>query len=379
MRLPLRPSLIASLLVACSSDSSSQPDTTATAGAESTGAAGSSTGAAETGGPSTSGAGETASVDETGAVDSSGGTASGESGSGTAATDGSGTAADAVCGDGVITGDETCEGEDFAGISCQTLGFTNGALTCGDNCRYSSANCSTCGDGLTSGAETCDGPLGPNYTCANAGFTAGSVTCNFVTCTLDTSDCSLCGNGIIEGPEACDSDNLSGASCASLGFDGGELACSASCQLELASCDGGGYTQDFEGGSLPPEFSTSGSALWFVSASGAIEGGFSAQNGNIGNSQESSLFLDVVFAVAGTVEFQHAESTEDNYDYLQFYIDGVQQDEWSGILAPAQASFPITAGAHTLEWRYHKDTSLDEGSDTVWVDAIELVGGVPTG
>ncbi len=323
--------------------------------------------------------GETA-ADESGASDGTAslGTSDGEGSSGSSGAAESGTTADAVCGDGMITGDETCEAEDFAGVSCKTLGFANGALTCGDDCQYSSANCSTCGDGLTSGEETCDGPLGPAFDCASAGFTTGAVTCDVATCTLDTSGCSLCGDAVIEGPESCDSDNFGAQTCAGFGFDGGSLECSAGCQLTFASCEGGGYTEDFEGGVLPANFATSGSANWIVANTGAIEGSFSAHSGTIGHGQATVLTFEVNFFMAGTVEFRHAESTEDGFDFLRFYIDGVMQEEWSGILAAQDESYAVAAGAHTFEWRYEKDFSIDEGTDTVWVDLIVLVGGIPT-
>ena len=41
------------------------------------------------------------------------------------------------------------------------------------------------------------------------------------------------------------------------------------------------------------------------------------------------------------------------------------------------ANFPVAAGMHTLEWRYAKDGSIASGSDTVWVDDITLIPGVP--
>ena len=36
------------------------------------------------------------------------------------------------------------------------------------------------------------------------------------------------------------------------------------------------------------------------------------------------------------------------------------------------SSFPITKGTHTIEWRYSKDYSYDEGEDCAWVDMISF-------
>ncbi|MEZ5195359.1 MAG: hypothetical protein R2764_02845 [Bacteroidales bacterium] len=38
--------------------------------------------------------------------------------------------------------------------------------------------------------------------------------------------------------------------------------------------------------------------------------------------------------------------SESNYDYLRFYIDGVQQEQWSGSVAWGQVSYPVSEGAH---------------------------------
>ena len=65
---------------------------------------------------------------------------------------------------------------------------------------------------------------------------------------------------------------------------------------------------------------------------------------------------------------------EQDYDYLQFYIDGNKQGEWSGIdNSWSFVSFPVTVGNHDLQWEYDKDSSADDGQDCAWLDYI--VGG----
>jgi len=286
-----------------------------------------------------------------------------------------------VCGDGMLSPDEVCDGDLFGEKDCASIGFQSGDLLCNESCQgYSTENCYICGNGALEPAEQCDGPVDDDVTCETEGFTEGEISCNMATCQFDTGGCSLCGDGVAEANEVCDGDDLLGMDCAAIGFEMGELGCNAdTCSYDFTGCSGGQYLQDFEGGALPPEFTTSGSANWSVTNSNPIAGTFSAVSGNIGNSQASNLTLAVTYAIAGTVEFTHEESTEDNWDYLEFHIDGVLQEEWSGVLAAQVESYPVGAGAHTLEWRYTKDGSLDEGSDEVWVDDIALTGGVPTG
>ena len=65
-------------------------------------------------------------------------------------------------------------------------------------------------------------------------------------------------------------------------------------------------------------------------------------------------------------------SSEANYDFLVFYIDGVKQNSWSGDYSNVAVSFPIAAGTHKLLWSYEKDSSLAVGSDAAWIDEVTL-------
>ena len=286
-----------------------------------------------------------------------------------------------MCGNGVREGDEVCDGEDFGELSCQMQGFTAGALVCGESCmNYATEGCYSCGNGMLEPTEDCEPPLGPEVTCMTAGFTEGTIACDMATCQYDTSGCSLCGNGIVEGTEPCDADDLAGMTCAGMGYEGGTLACElAACAFDVSGCTGGMYVQDFEGGAIPTEFASSGTAVWIVDSGNPIAGSFSAASGVITHSQTSGLTLAVNYTMAGTVAFTHEESSETSYDYLQFYVDGAMQQQWSGINAAQMASYPVAAGNHTFEWRYSKDGSVNSGSDRVWVDDIVLDGGSPTG
>jgi len=94
-----------------------------------------------------------------------------------------------------------------------------------------------CGDGLVSRGEECDGEALDGKTCASEGFASGLLKC--AQCHLDTSKCSFCGNDAINPGEECDGSDLGGRSCAGLGFTGGTLACSDDdrCELSTAGCD----------------------------------------------------------------------------------------------------------------------------------------------
>ena len=72
-----------------------------------------------------------------------------------------------------------------------------------------------------------------------------------------------------------------------------------------------------------------------------------------------------------TVSFSYRTSTESGYDYLNVLVDGVAQGSgWSGTTSWTSTSVPISAGTHTVMFRYSKDSSVSSGSDAVWIDDV---------
>ncbi|MBC8487123.1 MAG: hypothetical protein H8D45_13930 [Bacteroidetes bacterium] len=129
--------------------------------------------------------------------------------------------------------------------------------------------------------------------------------------------------------------------------------------------------EDWETGDFskfPWEFS--GDANFSVVTESPYEGAFCAKSGDISDSQTTSLYLTAYISSPGTISFYRKVSSENNYDYLRFYIDGSLQEQWSGTVAWGQVSYSVTAGEHTFEWMYYKDYSVSTGSDCGWVDYI---------
>lgn len=132
------------------------------------------------------------------------------------------------------------------------------------------------------------------------------------------------------------------------------------------------------GGAIPPGWiQPSGSnAAWVVANDTTYAGSLSLKSGLIGHSQKSEISYTANFS-AGTVSFARRVSSEPNFDFLEFYIDGVLQNRWSGEVAWSVVSFPISAGTHTLLWRYVKDGSVSSGRDAAWIDSVQLPGTQP--
>lgn len=138
--------------------------------------------------------------------------------------------------------------------------------------------------------------------------------------------------------------------------------------------------EGFESGDFSVwDWSSSGAAPWTIVSSPVHEGAFAAKAGAITHSQTSTMTLDLHVTEAGTIGFTCKVSSESNYDYLRFYIDGSLQDEWDGEIDWTSVSYSVTPGAHSFSWSYVKDGSVNTGSDTAWIDSIILppVGPAP--
>ncbi|MBI3850123.1 MAG: Ig-like domain-containing protein [Verrucomicrobia bacterium] len=132
------------------------------------------------------------------------------------------------------------------------------------------------------------------------------------------------------------------------------------------------FTDDFETGNLLKlTWSTSGNVPWLVQTNTVLAGSFSARSGVIGDNQTSSLSFTTNFG-GGTASFYFKVSSEQNFDFLNFYVDGVLQQQWSGEVGWTSFSFPLPGGTHTLEWRYIKDANVSLGLDAAFIDNVNL-------
>ena len=102
----------------------------------------------------------------------------------------------------------------------------------------------------------------------------------------------------------------------------------------------------------------------------AHSGNYVAKSGAIGHSASTELSVTLNVSSAGNIKFWRKVSSELNYDFLRFSIDGEEKGSWSGTLPWAQFSYPVTTGPHTFKWTYSKDSSVSSGSDCAWIDDI---------
>ncbi len=120
-------------------------------------------------------------------------------------------------------------------------------------------------------------------------------------------------------------------------------------------------------------FTSGGGAPWFAQGLVTFDGSDAAQSGDISDSGES--WMETTATGPGTVRFWSRISSEEGFDYLEFYVDGaLQPGRISGEVNWAEQTHVLSAGTHQLRWRYVKDGSVSDGADAAWVDALRLPG-----
>ena len=114
-----------------------------------------------------------------------------------------------------------------------------------------------------------------------------------------------------------------------------------------------------------------GSFGFEIDNTNAYEGTYCATSSTINHSQSASISVTMDVPTDGEISFYKRVSSESNWDYLKFYINNVEQDEWSGTVAWSQETYPVTAGTDIeFKWAYEKDGSVSSGSDCGWIDEI---------
>jgi hypothetical protein len=121
---------------------------------------------------------------------------------------------------------------------------------------------------------------------------------------------------------------------------------------------------DFESG-LDPSFDTGGDALWSTSSDDSHGGFFSAKSGDISDSQSTWMSRQVD---GGKISFWYSVSSEADWDWFNFYVDGEQRIHESGTVGWTSYVEVLPPGEVELRWEYVKDTNTTHGSDAVWVD-----------
>ena len=119
------------------------------------------------------------------------------------------------------------------------------------------------------------------------------------------------------------------------------------------------------GGNLT--FATEGEYPWVVD-------GDAAKSTNVNVASSTSTVSTTVTAVEGDIlqfDFMSfGEGTGTIYDGLHLVIDGTEIMKWSIVENWTTYSTALTAGEHTIQWTYEKDSSVDKPGDYATVDNV---------
>ncbi len=116
-------------------------------------------------------------------------------------------------------------------------------------------------------------------------------------------------------------------------------------------------------------WTTGGNSGWFDDETITHDGVDAARSGDIDDNGES--WVQTTVDGPGTISFWWKVSSEQDYDGLVFYVDGVVASIISGEIDWQQVSYDIFGnGTHVLQWYYLKDEMNSSGSDTGWLDQV---------
>jgi len=142
----------------------------------------------------------------------------------------------------------------------------------------------------------------------------------------------------------------------------------------------GQMIEDFESGDFSQfPWTFSGNANWQITNDQPFEGLYSSRSGTVTDNQTTAMLLQREVNSADSLSFYLKTSSEADYDYLRFYIDGNLKGQWSGETPWSRVAYAVTTGIHTFRWEYSKDVYTTGGSDCSQVDYIVLPNTAPLG
>merc|ERR1712130_992349 len=96
----------------------------------------------------------------------------------------------------------------------------------------------------------------------------------------------------------------------------------------------------------------------------------------IGNYGRAYLTVSFVVSRISCMKYSWRLHSEENYDFLSLYVNGVKKINITGHLQHWQSrQVQLSSGEKTLSWVYQKDSGYSSGTDRAWVVNIRLVRG----
>jgi hypothetical protein len=112
--------------------------------------------------------------------------------------------------------------------------------------------------------------------------------------------------------------------------------------------------------------------IWTRSTTLPQQWSYSIESNNLWAINSQSCFeVNNTFTQTWTVSFQYKVSSEATLDFLRFYVDNVELQNWSWTVPWTQyTNINIASWTHTYKWCYTKDWAWSAWTDQAWVDYI---------
>ena len=134
------------------------------------------------------------------------------------------------------------------------------------------------------------------------------------------------------------------------------------------------FFEDFESGDFSQySWQLDTTYPWSITTNSPHGGAYCMKSGCSGvDNANSEMTVEVDIEKDGEISFFAKISSESGWDEGHFYIDSVEKKVYSGEHDWTEYRFPITAGHHTLRWRYSKDADEFSGDDCLYIDDVKL-------
>ena len=126
------------------------------------------------------------------------------------------------------------------------------------------------------------------------------------------------------------------------------------------------YYEQFADGIIPDNWTTN----WEIDSLNTVYSDFSAKSNPISDGESTGIEVDHEAVADGYIRFFTKISSEEDHDFLTFYIDDEEIQNWSGERNWVYYSFPVTAGDHNYKWIYEKDAAGSDSLDCAWIESI---------
>ncbi len=117
-------------------------------------------------------------------------------------------------------------------------------------------------------------------------------------------------------------------------------------------------------------WTTAGDDRWFGQTNVTHDRVDALQSGEIGDNGETSAHTAV--GGPGILRYWWKVSSEYDYDWLHFWIDGTREVGISGDYDWEEEVFALPSGTSVLTWTYSRDGSSWDGADAGWLDEVRF-------